>query len=86
MSLLSGKVICITGSSRGIGKACAQESAKHGAVGLILHYLGDKETSAEILILKQIIELGFPRAQVTTVAGDIADPETSARVRIYLRE
>ncbi|KAJ8595914.1 NAD(P)-binding protein, partial [Rhizopogon salebrosus TDB-379] len=46
------KVVCITGSSRGIGRACAIESAKHGATGLILHYFGDQETEAELQSLK----------------------------------
>ncbi|KAG1899268.1 NAD(P)-binding protein [Suillus fuscotomentosus] len=41
MALLANKIVCITGSSRGIGRACAVESAKHGAIGLILHYFGD---------------------------------------------
>ncbi|KAI9572995.1 hypothetical protein HD554DRAFT_2014705 [Boletus coccyginus] len=34
--LLAGKIVCTTGSSRGISRACAVESAKHGATSSIL--------------------------------------------------
>lgn len=57
MGLLAGKIVCITGSSRGIGRACALGSAKHGATGLVLHYLGDQESKAELLSLKEEIEV-----------------------------
>ncbi|KAI0076057.1 NAD(P)-binding protein [Panus rudis PR-1116 ss-1] len=80
MSLLSNKVVCITGSSRGIGRACAVEAAKHGATGLILHYLGDKETEAEIISLKQEIETSYSQAKVATVPGDIGDASTSTKI------
>lgn len=80
MSLLSGKVVCITGSSRGIGRATAIEFAKHGATGLILHYLGDGTTEAEILSLKSEIEEIHSHARVVAVPGDIADAKTSVTV------
>ncbi|OBZ79150.1 L-rhamnose-1-dehydrogenase [Grifola frondosa] len=80
MGLLSNKVICITGASRGIGRACAIESAHQGATGLILHYLGDAETEAEIHTLKQDIENQHPSAKVVVVPGDIGDRATSAKI------
>ncbi|EPQ60673.1 NAD P-binding protein [Gloeophyllum trabeum ATCC 11539] len=80
MSLLPGKVVCITGASRGIGRGCALECAKHGAGGLILHYYGDKDTQDEIQSLKQEIEAVNPSTKVVAVPGDIADPETSKNV------
>ena len=80
MELLAGKIVCITGSSRGIGRACAIESAKHGATGLVLHYLGDHETEAEILLLKQEIEVAYTHSRVVGIPGDIADPETAHQV------
>ncbi|KAI0094853.1 NAD(P)-binding protein [Irpex rosettiformis] len=80
MSLLEGKVVCITGASRGIGRACAIESAKHGAVGLILHYYGDDETENGINALKQEIEKDYSHSKVVTVPGDIADSKTSVKV------
>lgn len=78
--LLSGKVICITGSSRGIGRACAIESANQGARGLILHYFGDAETQAEIRTLQEEMGRRFPECKVATTPGDIADPATSTKV------
>ena len=83
MSLLSGKVVCITGASRGIGRACAFECAKQGAIGLVLHFLGDKDTLDEIQVLKQEIESNFTYAKVKTVPGDIADPATATNVRKF---
>ncbi|ETW87164.1 hypothetical protein HETIRDRAFT_456869 [Heterobasidion irregulare TC 32-1] len=80
MSLLSGRVVCITGSSRGIGRGCAIECAKHGATGLILHYFGDAETTAEILSLSQEISTKYSGAKVQVVPGDIGDPVTSKNV------
>lgn len=80
--LLSGKVVCITGSSRGIGRACAIESANQGARGLILHYFGDAETQAEIRTLQEEVEKRFPGCRIATTPGDIADPTTSTKVWI----
>ncbi|KAI0348591.1 NAD(P)-binding protein [Trametopsis cervina] len=80
MSLLAGKVVCITGSSRGIGRACAIESAKHGATGFVLHYLGDRETEDEIRLLQKQIETDYQSTRVVIVPGDIADPETSTKI------
>jgi L-rhamnose 1-dehydrogenase len=80
MALLANKIVCITGSSRGIGRACAVESAKHGAIGLILHYFGDEETAAELQSLKEEIST-HNHCQVVGVPGDIADSETSQKVR-----
>lgn len=77
--LLSNKVVCITGASRGIGRACAVESANQGATGLVLHYLGDKETETEAHELKTEIETRFPNARVAIVPGDIADPATATK-------
>ncbi|KAI0692791.1 NAD-P-binding protein [Cytidiella melzeri] len=80
MSLLPDKVVCITGASRGIGRACATECAKHGATGLILHYLGDSETENEVFSLRQSIESDFPHCKAVVVPGDIGDPGTSTKV------
>ncbi|KAK7694716.1 hypothetical protein QCA50_001904 [Cerrena zonata] len=79
-TLVVGKVVCITGSSRGIGRACAIEFAKHGATGLVLHYFGDDETTKEIQTLKQEIEGTYSPAKVTTIPGDIADPKTATTI------
>lgn len=85
MALLANKIVCITGSSRGIGRACAVESAKHGATGLVLHYFGDQETEAEFQSLKAgIYATTQNNCRVIGVPGDIADSETSQQVRISL--
>lgn len=84
MSLLQGKTICITGSSRGIGRACAIECAKHGATGLILHYLGDADTEREVHALIDEVQTTYPHARAIAVPGDISNAETSTRVRLFL--
>ncbi len=84
MSLLTNKVVCITGSSRGIGRATAVECAKHGATGLILHYFGDDATTSEIQSLKEEIEVSYTHSRVLAVPGDIADSVTSQKVRLTI--
>lgn len=64
------KLFCITR---------AIEFAKHGASGLVLHYLGDAVTETEIQSLKREIETDS--VKVVIVPGDIANPETSTKVR-----
>ena len=81
--LLANKIVCITGSSRGIGRACALECAKHGATGLVLHYFGDEATEQEVLSLKEEIETQFLPAKAVIVPGDIGDPVTSTKVKAY---
>ena len=81
MSLLVKKIVCVTGSSRGIGRACAVECAKHGAAGLILHYYGDESTTKEIQSLKEDIETTYIHTRVVTVPGDIAERDTSKKVQ-----
>ncbi|KAG6911992.1 hypothetical protein DXG01_000240 [Tephrocybe rancida] len=78
MALVANKVVCITGSSRGIGRACALDFVKHGASALILHYFGDSDTESEVQSLRSEVESNG--AQVVTVAGDIGDPTTSTKI------
>lgn len=79
-SLLAKKIVCITGASRGIGRACARESARHGASGLILHYFGDEATTKEIESLKEDIKGINSETAVVAVPGDIGDPQTAKNV------
>ena len=80
MSLLSGRVVCVTGSSRSIGRACAVECPKYGAAGLILHYFGDPETKAEVEAPIDEIYTAYLSTQALAVPGDIGDSETSKKV------
>lgn len=77
MSLLVDKVVVITGSSRGIGRACAIEAAKHGA-NVVCHYLGDEVTTREAESLKKEIETLGRKAVI--VPGDIAKQSTSQEI------
>ena len=79
--LLASKIVCITGASRGIGRACAVECARHGATGLILHYFGDDATTKEVESLKSEIESLHTHCKVVYVPGDIAQRATSLKVR-----
>lgn len=82
MALLANRIVCITGASRGIGRACALKSAQHGAKGLILHYYGDKETESEIQSLKDEVAKANPETKIVPVPGDIADAATSKKARV----
>lgn len=62
----------------------AVEFAKQGATGLILHYLGDEATEAEVIQLKKELEQD-PGVRTVSVPGDIADPETAKKVLPVLR-
>jgi L-rhamnose 1-dehydrogenase len=79
MSLLASPIVVITGSSRGIGRACALSFAKHGASGLVLHYLGDEATTLEVESLKKEVEQN-KGVKAIAVAGDIGDASTSEKV------
>lgn len=82
MSLLANKIVCITGASRGIGRACALETVKYGAGGLILHFYGDKDTTLEMQSLTLEVSAINSATTVVAVPGDIADPTTAAKVRV----
>ncbi len=48
MSCLTDKVAIVTGSSRGLGRACARELADHGAK-VVLNYYTNQESADELL-------------------------------------
>ena len=80
MALLQGKVVCVTGASRGIGRAAVVESAKQGASGIIAHYFGDDVTTKEANDLKNKVEEAYAACKVLLVPGDIAEHDTSKQV------
>ncbi|TFK77133.1 NAD(P)-binding protein [Pluteus cervinus] len=79
MVLAAGKVVCITGASRGIGRACAIEFSKQGAAGLILHYFGDTDTTREVHELQEAIE-SSSQTGTLSIPGDIGEPATSQHI------
>jgi L-rhamnose 1-dehydrogenase len=79
--LLENKVVVVTGGSRGIGRAIAVESARHGAE-VVINYWASNDASygadeAISEVLKEIAALG---RHATAVQGDIADPATARKV------
>lgn len=66
---LKGKVVLITGGTRGIGKGIALEAAKEGAI-LVLNYVNNDEKARETL--QEVKELG---AYCTLKKGDISNYE-----------
>lgn len=79
--LLEKKVVIVTGGSRGIGRAIAVESARHGA-DVLINYCASNDASysadrAGSEVVREITALG---RGASTVEGDIADPATAQRV------
>jgi len=70
--LLEGKVVIITGASRGIGRAVALGCAREGA-DVVVNYLSGP--GAEVV--EEIRALG---RQAVPAQGDVADPETGERI------
>jgi len=75
--LLAGKVVWVTASARGLGRAIAERLARCGA-SIVVHSRSDK-TAAEFgeapstrHVAEEMAALGNP---VTTVFADVSDPE-----------
>jgi L-rhamnose 1-dehydrogenase len=79
--LLEGKVVVVTGGSRGIGRAIATECARHGADVLInYHARSDAQYGADRAseeVLREITALG---RRASAVEADIADPATAQSI------
>ena len=70
--LLKGKVVVITGASRGIGRAVALGCAREGA-DVVVNDLSGPDAE----VMKEIRALG---RRVVPAQGDVADPETAKRM------
>lgn len=68
---LQGKVVLVTGGSKGIGQACAQAFAREGAkVAIVSRDLANLKAARS--------ELAADGAQILTIAADLRDPEAAA--------
>ncbi|TGZ77030.1 NAD(P)-binding protein [Ascodesmis nigricans] len=83
--LLEGKIIAITGSSRGIGRALALGFAREGA-HIIAHYYTPPSSSkaasssANEDIISLCVSIRSLGQSCTLVSGDISDPQTSTNI------
>ncbi len=71
---LDGQVAVVTGSSRGIGRACALELAREGA-SVVVNYNGSEEAAATCK--DEIEALG---AKAIVVQADVSNAEDAARL------
>jgi L-rhamnose 1-dehydrogenase len=79
--LLENKVVIVTGGSRGIGRAIALESARHGA-DVLVNYRASSDAQygadrASVEVVREITALG---RRAGLVEGDIGDPATAQRI------
>lgn len=77
--VLAGKVVVITGGSRGIGRAIASEAARCGALAVVFNSRGDDDNSRRNVgsVLEEIKGMGV---KPVWVCGDVAESETADRL------
>jgi NAD(P)-dependent dehydrogenase (short-subunit alcohol dehydrogenase family) len=68
----SGKIVLVTGASRGIGRECARQFAKHGA-RVAVHYYQNREAAEQTLN-------SLPGGPHLVVQADAADPQAVERM------
>jgi NAD(P)-dependent dehydrogenase (short-subunit alcohol dehydrogenase family) len=66
---LEGQVAVVTGASRGLGRACAEELSREGAA-IVVNYFTSPEPANELV--KQIESAG---GRAVAVAGDVGQPD-----------
>lgn len=77
---LGGKVALVTGSSKGIGRACALRLARSGA-DLVINYHSSREAAREVA--ESVQELGRNAA---IVKADVSEPEDVASMLEFVGE
>lgn len=80
MTGIKGKTALVTDSSRGIGRACALELAKEGAV-VAVNYVKNKDKARETVSM--IDELG---GEAVVIPADVAKPEEVEQMKIKIHE
>lgn len=70
----TGKVVLVTGASRGIGRAVAGRFAGEGASVIVNHFKDDEEAAETVTFLQGVsASSGTPTAKHAAVACDVAD-------------
>lgn len=77
---LTGQVALVTGSSRGIGRACAVKLARAGA-DVIINYVTSRSAAEEVAA--EIQQLG---RRVAVVKADVGEPEDVESMIDFVRE
>ncbi|NGY04252.1 SDR family NAD(P)-dependent oxidoreductase [Solimonas terrae] len=81
MKLLEGKVLIVTGGSRGIGRAIAVEAARHGADVLINYYRDNDAGYGRKTAIDEVVgEIEALGRRVVALEGNVADPQTGLRL------
>ncbi len=80
MTGIKGKTALVTGSSRGIGRACALELAREGAV-VAVNYIKNKDKARETVSM--IDELG---GEAVVIPADVASFEEVEKMKIKIHE
>jgi len=81
MKLLEDKVVIVTGASRGIGRAIAVESARHGADVIVNYYsAADASIHRDPAVEEVLAEIASLGRRGVAVEGNVADPETATRL------
>ena len=71
---LEGQVAVVTGASRGIGRACAIELARHGA-SVVVNYINNLEAAKSC-----VAEIEGVGAKAIVVQADVSDAEQAQRL------
>jgi enoyl-[acyl-carrier protein] reductase III len=77
---LSGKVALVTGSSRGIGQACALKLAEAGA-DIVLNYVTSQ--AAAMRVAESIDSMG---RQVAVIKADVSEPEDVEEMMSFVEQ
>ena len=81
MSTLQGAIAIVTGASRGIGSAIAEELGQGGA-RVVVNYARSREPAEELV--KKLMDNGAPQA--IAIQADVADADQAARLIEQTRE